>query len=50
MIRDPDALAPIMAAVLAGPFGAALEARGFTVERSALLAETRVEFEVEQRV
>ena len=31
MIRDPDALPKMMATVLDGPFGAALEARGYEV-------------------
>ena len=47
MIRDPDALPTIMAAVLEGPFGSALEARGFRVEPKTLLREARVRFSVE---
>ncbi len=47
MIRDPDALPTIMAAVLEGPFGAALAARGFQPEPATLLREARVQFEIE---
>ncbi len=47
MIRDPDALPTIMAAVLDGPFGAALAARGFAVEPATVHAEARVQFQVE---
>jgi pimeloyl-ACP methyl ester carboxylesterase len=49
MVRDPEALPAIMAAVLDGPFGAALAAQGVRPNRSADLAVARVEFSIDPR-